>query len=197
MRLLAFGEFTLLIVGILAVIAGQFFGLAKGVQLGVFLIGLGIAVGGLEGIFTRRLCFRPSEDAYEDYAGAPSVIVGLMALLVGAGVIAGAYVLADGQWSATVHGLTRRPAPVLIAAGALLIGIGVLMMLNPRGRVGLAWTLLVRAPRAPLGFVLVAGGIAGIGLGVWEWLEPLAFDRFVRNLPQPPDWPRWAGGRRH
>ena len=191
MRLLAFGEFTLLIVGILAVIAGQFFGLAKGVQLGVFLIGLGIAVGGLEGIFTRRLCFRPSEDAYEDYAGAPSVIVGLMALLVGAAVIGAAYLLADGLWHSTVSDLMRRPAPLLGAAGLLLIGTGVLMTLNPSGRRGLAWTLLVRVPRSMLGVILVLGGLAAIGLGVWEVFEPYRYDRFVSDLPRHLRWPWW------
>ena len=60
------------------------------------------------------------------------------------------------------------------------------------GRRGLAWTLLVRIPRSLLGFVLVAGGLAGIGLGAWEWREPQAFDRFVRNLPQELDRsPQW------
>ncbi|MDH3438693.1 MAG: hypothetical protein OEN48_17150, partial [Betaproteobacteria bacterium] len=154
----------------------------------VFLIGAGIALGGLESVFTRRMCFRASDDMYEHYAGAPAMVVGLMALLIGTGLIATAYLLADGLWYSTMHYLTRRPAPVLIAAGLLLIGMGVLMMLNPRGRAGPAWTLLVRVPRSLLGFVLVVGGLAGIGLGAWEWLEPLAFDRFARNLPQTLDW---------
>jgi hypothetical protein len=69
------------------------------------------------------------------------------------------------------------------------------MMLNPRGRRGLAWTLLVRVPRSLLGFIVVVGGLAGIGLGVWEWLEPLAFDRFVGSLPQQLRWPLKMGAR--
>ncbi len=188
MRFLAFIEATAVIIGIIAVIAGQFFALPKGFQLGVFLIGAGIALGGLESVFTRRMCFRASDDNYEDYAGAPAMIVGLMALLIGTGLITTAYVLADGLWYSTVHYLTRRPAPVLIAAGLLLIGAGVLMMLNPRGRTGLAWALLVRVPRSLLGFILFVAGLAGIGLGVWEWLQPTAFDRFTRSLPQHFEW---------
>jgi len=156
----------------------------------VFLIGAGIALGGLESLATRRMCFRPSEDAYEAYAGALALIVGLMVLLVGAGTIAAAYLLADGQWHSTLNYLMRRPAPLLIAAGLLLIGIGVLMMLNPQGRRGTAWTLLVRVPRGLLGFVVVVGGLAGIALGAWEWLEPLAYDRFVAELPRSVRWPR-------
>ena len=191
MRLIAFIEYAAVIIGIIAMIAGQFFALPKGFHFGVFMTGAGIALGGIEAIVTRRMCFRPSEDAYEAYAGAPAMIVGMMALLVGTGVIATAYLLADGLWHTTVNYLTRRPAPVLIAAGLLLTGIGALMMLNPQGRRGLAWTLLVRVPRSLAGFVLVVGGLTGIGLGVWEWLDPQAFDGFVRKLPQTLDWPSW------
>jgi len=190
-RFLAFIEFTAVIIGIIAVIAGQFFALPKGFHLGVFLIGAGIALGGFESVVTRRMCFRSSEEMYETYAGVPAMIVGLMATLIGTALVATAYILTDGLWYSTVHYLTRRPAPVLIAAGLLIMGVGVLMMLNPRGRRGLAWTLLVRAPRSLLGVILVMAGFAGIGLGVWEWFEPLAFDRFTRSLPQHLDWRAW------
>jgi len=184
MRVLGFIQFAAVIIGIIAVIAGQFFALSKGVHLGVFLIGAGIALGGLESIFTRRMCFRGADDAAEAYAGAPALIVGLMALLIGTALVASAVMLSNGQWYSSVSYLTRRPAPALIAAGLLLVGIGVLMMLNPRGRRGTAWTLLIRVPRALLGCIVVVGGLAGMGLGVWEWFEPLAFDRFVATLPQ-------------
>jgi hypothetical protein len=78
---------------------------------------------------------------------------------------------------------------VLVAAGLLLVGVGALMTLNPQGRRGLVWTLLVHLPMSLAGFILVAGGLAGIALGAWEWLEPLAFDGFVRKLPRRLDWP--------
>jgi hypothetical protein len=183
-RLIAFIEYAAVVVGLIGAIAGQFFALPKGVYLGVFLIGAGFALGGLESLATRRMCFRPAEDAYEAYAGAPALIVGLMVLLVGAATIAAAYLLADGQWHSTLNYLTRRPAPLLAAGGLLLVGSGVLMMLNPQGRRGLAWTLLVRAPRGLLGLILVVGGLAGIGLGIWEWFDPIAYDRFVASLPR-------------
>lgn len=181
MRLIAFIEYAAVIVGILALVAGRFFDLPKGFQLGVFLVGAGIALGGAEAIATRRMAFRSSEDAYEAYAGAPALIVGLMALLVGAAIIGAAYLLADGTWHATVNHLTRRPAPVLAFAGLLLACIGILMMLNPHGRTGMAWTLLLYVPRVLVGIVLAAAGLAGIGLGAWEWLDPQAFDRFAAD----------------
>jgi len=190
-RFLSFFEYLAVFIGILAVIAGKFFALPKGVYLGIFLIGAGIALGGFESVWTRRMCFRNSEDTFETYAGAPALIVGLMALLVGGAVIASAYLLADGLWYSTLHYLTRRPAAVLIAAGLLLIGTGALMMLNPRGRQGLAWTIFVRIPRGTLGIVVIVAGLAGIVLGVWEWLQPLAFDRFTNSLPRTLDWHAW------
>lgn len=183
MRLLAFIEYAAVLIGVIAMVAGQFFALAKGFQFGVFMVGAGIALGGVEGIFSQRMPFRPADDAYEAYAGAPAIIVGLMALLVGAATIVSAYLLADGLWHGTLNYLARRPGPVLAAAGFLLGGTGVLMMLNPQGRRGWAWTLFAYLPRSLLGLVFIAAGLAGIALGVWEFLEPRAYDDFVRKLP--------------
>ncbi len=78
MRLLALIEYAAVVIGIIGMIAGRFFALHKGFEFGVFMAGAGIALGGIEALATRRMCFRPSEDAYEAYAGAPAVIVGLM-----------------------------------------------------------------------------------------------------------------------
>jgi hypothetical protein len=184
MRLLALLEYAWVVIGIIAVIAGQYFGLPKGVHLGLATMGVGIALGGLEGLFTRCMPFRGSDDAYEAYAGLPAMIVGLIALLIGVALIGSAYLLSDGQWHATVQYLKTRPAPVLMAAGILLMGIGTLMMLNPHGRRGLAWLLLLYLPRSLIGLALVAAGLAAIGLGAWEWIHPAAFDRFLRTLPK-------------
>jgi hypothetical protein len=183
-RLIAFIEWAALVIGIVAIVAGRFFALPQGFHLGVFLVGAGIVLGGLEALATHRMGFRLSEEAYEAYAGAPALIVGLMALLIGAAVIGAAYLLANGTWHAMLDYFARRPAPVLISAGLLLIAISMLMMLNPQGRTGVAWTILVRVPRSLAGLILLAAGLAGIGLGAWEALEPQAFDRFVARLPR-------------
>ena len=117
MRLIAFLEYAAVVIGVVAMIAGQLFALPKAFHLGVFLVGAGMVLGGIEALFTRRMAFRPADDAYENYAGAPAVIVGLMALVIGAGAIASAYLLDMAQWHATVHYLMRRPAPLLAVAG--------------------------------------------------------------------------------
>lgn len=183
MRLLAFFEWAAVIIGTLAILAGRFFDLPKGVTLGAFTLGAGFALAGFESLVTQRMCFRASDDAYEAYAGTPALIVGLMALAAGAAILWSGYLLSEGQWHATANYLMRRPAPVLAAAGFLLIAIGVLMMLNPRGRGGWAWRLFVYLPRSLLGLVIIAAGFAAIGLAAWEWFQPQAFDRFVAGLP--------------
>lgn len=194
MRLLAFLEYSAIVFGIVAIGAGRYYALSKGVHLGVFLIGAGIALGGLESIATRRMGFRFAGSGGEAWAGVPALIVGWMALAIGVTVIASAYLLDQGQWHRTVSYLTRRPGPVLGGGGLLAIGAGVLLMLNPRGRRGLWWTMFVRIPKWMLGLLLVAGGLAAVGLGVWEWFEPREYARFMddaRTQVDPRVFQRW------
>src|SRR5258705_5445623 len=112
MRLLSFFQYVALVVGCVGIVAGQFFGIAKAFNLGVFVVGAGFALAGIDSLVTRRMCFRPSDDVYENYAGTPAVIVRLMVLVVGAGMIGAAYLPDNEQWDATVGYLTRRPAPL-------------------------------------------------------------------------------------
>lgn len=184
MRLIALLEYAAVIIGIAGMIAGHFLLLPKFFYLGVFLCGAGFAFAGLVATFTRRMAFRPADDALEAYAGLPSLIVGLMALAAGVTAIGSAYLLDLGQWHATVNYLTRRPAPLLAAGGLFFIGLGILMLLNPQGHHRWAWRILVYVPRSTIGIVLIAAGVAGIGLGAWEWRDPKAFDDFVASLPQ-------------
>ena len=184
MRLLSFLEIVAIVIGSIGMIAGQFFGLAKGFNLGLFVAGAGFAVCGMDSLVTRRMVFRPSDDVYENYAGLPAIIVGLMVLTLGAAMIGAAYLLDNEQWHSTVHYLTRRPAPVIGVGGLFLVGIGVLMMLNPQGRSSWAWRLLVYFPRSLIGLVVIAAGLAVIGLGAWEWFQPDAFRAFIKTVPK-------------
>jgi hypothetical protein len=183
-RLIAFMEYAPVVIGIIGMIAGHFLSLPKFFHLGVFLIGAGFAFAGLMALFTRRMAFRPADDAFEAYAGLPALIVGLMALAVGAGAIWSAYLLDLGQWHATVSYLTRRPAPLLGVGGLLLIGLGILMLLNPQGHHSWSWRILVYAPRSAVGVIAIAAGAAGMVLGAWEWRDPEAFKAFGADLPR-------------
>lgn len=181
MRLLSFLEYVALVVGSIGMVAGQFFGLAKGFNLGLFVAGAGFAVAGIDSLVTRRMPFRPSDEVYESYANAPAVIVGLMVLVVGAAMIGAAYLLDNEQWRSTLNYLTRRPGPLFAVGGLFLVGVGILMMLNPQGRSGWAWRILIYFPRWLGGVAVVAAGVAVIGLGAWEWRQPQAAHAFIQS----------------
>lgn len=170
MNLLGFIELAALVIGVIAAIAGEFFGLHKGLHLGVFLIGAAFALGGLESLGTRRMCFRLSEDAGEAYAGTPAVAVGIVVLMIGAAAIAAAYLLSDGLFHSALARLSRRPAPALAAGGVLLACAGLFFM-TAMGIVGRLF-----------GALLLLAGIAGVALGAWEWTDPAAFDEFARKV---------------
>ena len=187
MRLIALLEYAAVIIGAIGTVAAQFFALPKGFSLGVFVVGAGCALAGIDALVTQRMCFRASDDAHEDYAGMPALIVGMMVLAIGAAMIASAYLLDNDQWHATVQHLIRRPAPLLAVAGLFVVGFGILMMLNPQGRSGWLWRILVYFPRSLLGLVVVAAGITVIGLGAWEWLEPQSSHAFMKTLPRKLD----------
>ena len=182
MRLIALLQYVALVAGSVGMLAGQFFGLAKFFNLGIFVAGAGFAVGGIDSLVTRRMVFRPSDEAYENYAGTPAVIVGLMVLVAGAGMIAAAYLLDNEQWHATVNYLTRRPAPLIAVGGLFLVGIGVLMLLNPQGRSSWVWRIFVYFPRLLVGVLVIAAGLGVVGLAAWDWFEPGAFTRASRQL---------------
>ncbi|MCW5603189.1 MAG: hypothetical protein KIT18_01365 [Burkholderiales bacterium] len=182
MRILTFLEYSAVLIGVIAMIAGGFFDIRDGLHLGIFLVGAGIALGGLESLATQRPGFALSERSRDVYLGLPSLVWGVMLLLAGTTVIWLAYVLNAGQWHVTVDALMRRPGPLLAGAGLFAICTGILFTLNPRGRRGAWWTLLVRMPKALFGFALVISGLAAVGLGAWEWLEPAAYAQFSKNL---------------
>jgi len=184
MRLLAFLQYAAIVIGSIGMLAAQFFGIAKGFNLGVFVAGAGFSLAGFDALATRRMPFRPSDDVYENYAGTPAVIVGLMVLAVGAAMIGAAYLLDTERWQSTLNYLMRRPAPLVAAGGLFLIGFGVLMLLNPQGRSSWVWRILVYFPRVLVGLVVIAAGLALIGIGAWEWFDSQAAHAFVRSLPK-------------
>lgn len=183
MRLLAFIQYAAVVIGIIAVAAGHFFGLPKGVYLGLATAGAGFALAGIDALISQRMAFRPADEPYEDYAGPPALILGAMALAVGAAAIASGYLLDQDRWHAIYSALMRRPAPLFAAGGLFLVGFGVLAMLNPQGRTSWLWRLLVYLPRSLAGVVLIAAGIAAIGLGGWEWVDTQGAHAFMKTLP--------------
>jgi hypothetical protein len=180
MRLLGFLEFVIVFIGVAGMAAANTYFLPKGIHLGLFLVGAGIALGGLESIFTRQMSFRVASLGTDRYAGGPALIWGWTLLIVGATLIGCAYLVEQGMWRTTVSYVMRRPGGLLALMGLVVAGIGALVVFNPRPH-GIVWTLLVRVPKTIVGIAIVIVGLAAVGLGIWETIDPPSFARVTRH----------------
>lgn len=181
MRLLTFLAYCGFIFGAVGIAAGRYFALPKGVYVGISLIGIGFLIGAFDALYNRQMSLRASNEASQAYAGTPAVVWGAMLLLIGGVIVVSAYMLDAGQWYAMLNRLKQRPGLLYVGGGFLAAGLGVLAFVNPHGRRVWWKTLLLRMPRVLMATILLIGGLAAIGLGVWEMLEPRGFARFSQG----------------
>ena len=182
MRLLTFLEYAAIVAGAIAIYAGQHFALAKGVHMGILLIGAGLAVGGIESLYSRRMSLRFSEDAAEGYSGFPALVWGTMLLLAGAALAGCAYLLDVGLWPRAEHLLKQNPAIVYFVAGLFLAGFSVLLFTDTNANRKLWQTLLLRVPRVIVAVIVLTCGIAVIGAGVWQIVDPPGYAQVERQV---------------
>jgi len=182
MRLLTFLEYAAIVVGAIAIYAGGHYALAKGVHLGILLIGAGLAVGGIESLYSRRMSLRFSEDAAEGYAGFPALVWGTMLLLAGAALIAYAYLLDVGVWLRAARLLKQNPGIVYVAAGLLLAGFSVLLLTDTNANRKLWQTLLLRVPRVIVALVALTCGIGAMASGAWQIADPQGYAQVERQV---------------
>ena len=195
MRVSAFIEYGLLGIGILGIAGGKVFGLPKGVELGIALAGLGFALAGLEAIISRQMSMRFSDYGWDDWMGVPSVIVGLMQLLIGLAVIGSAYALNYGQWTRLLNFLSDRPGPLLAGIGLLILGLGLVIIILADRYGGKLRFIFVGLPRITIGVVTLVFGFAILSAGAWEWFHHPSFERFADSTAQqlklPPPGQAW------
>ena len=182
MRLLTLLEYAAIVVGAIAIFAGQHFALAKGVHLGILLIGAGLAVGGIESLYSRRMSLRFSEDAAEGYSGFPALVWGTMLLLAGAGLIGCAYLLDTGIWPRADRLLKQNPGIVYVAASLLLLGFSVLLFADPGAQRNRWQKLLLRVPRVIVAVIVLTCGITVMGAGAWQIVDPPGYAQIERQL---------------
>jgi hypothetical protein len=182
MRLLTFLEYAAIVVGIIAIFAGQHFAMAKGVHLGILLIGAGFAVGGIESLYSRRMSLSFSEDVAEGYAGFPAIVWGMMLLLAGGALIGYAYLLDVGVWPRAAGFLKQYPEIMYVAAGLLLVGFSVLLFTDPDANRNLWQTLLLRVPRVIVAVVVLTCGVAAMASGAWQIADPQGFAQVERQV---------------
>jgi hypothetical protein len=182
MRLLTFLEYAAIVVGAIAIYAGGHYALAKGVHLGIFLIGVGLAVGGIESLYSRRMSLTFSEDVAEGYSGFPALVWGMMILLAGAALIGYASLLDVGAWPRAERLLKQNPAILYIVAGLFLAGFSVLLFTDTNANRKLWQTLLLRVPRVIVAVLLLMLGIAAIASGAWQMADPKGYADIERQV---------------
>jgi len=180
MRLSGFLQYGAILIGAIAMFAGQFFGAAQAFHLGLFLVGAGIGAGGLEAILTRRLSLRITAEGNAESDGAPAVLWGFLVLAVGAAIAGAAYLLDAGLGASAIRRIAGHPGPVLAALGVFSTGTGTLLVMDRRDRGAESWGRLVRVARICAGGGLALAGVTGLALGAWGWMNPPAFERLLR-----------------
>ena len=182
MRFLTFLEYGAILVGAIAIFAGQHFALANGTHLGIFLIGAGLAAAGIESLVSRRMSLRFSEDAAEGYSGFPALVWGTMLLLAGAAFIGYVILLDVALWPRAVRFLKQNPGVVYVIAGLFLAGFSVLLFTDTNANRKLWQTLLLRVPRVIVAVVVLACGIAVTGAGIWQIVDPPGYAQVERQV---------------
>ena len=180
MRLLTFLEYVAIVVGAIAILAGRHFALANGVHLGILLIGVALAAGGIESLYSRQMSLRFSEVA--GYDGFPALVWGMMLLLAGGALVAYAYLLDTGDWPRAAGLLKQYPGIVYAAAGLLLVGFSVLLFTDPGAHRNWWQTLLRRVPRVIVALVALICGITAMASGAWQIADPQGFAQVERQV---------------
>ena len=175
MRLLTFLEYAAIVAGAIAIFAGGHYALEKGVQLGILLMGVGLAAGGIESLVSRRMSLRFSEDAAEGYSGFPALVWGTMLLLVGAALIGYEYLIDNGLWPLAERLLKQYPGIVYLVAGLFLAGFSVLLFTDTNANRKLWQTLLLRVPRVIVAVLVLTLGIAALASGAWQIVDPQGY----------------------
>ncbi len=181
MRLLTFLEYAAIVIGAIGILASRHFDLAKGVHLGILLIGAGIATAGIESLYSRQMSLRSSEQAARGYDGFPAMVWGMMLLLAGGVLIGYAYLLDTGTWPRAAGLLKQYPGIVYAAAGLLLVGFSVLLFTDPGAHRKWWQTLLLRVPRVVVALVALTCGVAGMASGAWQIADPQGFAQVERQ----------------
>ncbi|HKQ22957.1 MAG TPA: hypothetical protein VJT81_00765 [Burkholderiales bacterium] len=182
MRLLTFLEYAAIVIGAIAIFAGGHYALAKGIHLGIFLIGAALAMGGIESLYSRRMSMRFSEDAAEGYSGFPALVWGTMLLLAGAAIIGYAYLLDVGHWPRAERLVKQNPAIVYIVGGLFLAGFSVLLFTDTNANRKLWQTLLLRVPRVIIAVLVLTFGIAAITAGAWQLVDPKGYAQLEQQV---------------
>ena len=167
--------------GMLLILIGEWLSMPILGSVGLVLLGLaGVAIG-WEAIITRQMKFGQRRHGnVETYTGIPAILQGvqfnlLCICLIGITIMVSRN--ADGR--AVFLQKIRRPGLPLIVFGALCLMQAVITLTGSHElRQGPRWIVIMNLAVSRLlpGIILVALGVGAIGLGLFEFVAPNAFD---------------------
>ena len=171
------------VLGLLLLIAANHFGLTVLIGPGLLLFAVGTAAAGLNAVVRRHVYDRNNETTRtQTFVGPAAVFVGLVLVLLALvfAVAGAAFVL--GQEDALVDLLLERPSPAFLVGGAVLGGAGAARVFGAREWRGSLMSFLGSLPERFSGVLLLAVGLALVGVGVLELLAPALFDEIFEGL---------------
>lgn len=150
--------------------------------LGGMLVAMGIeAILGREYRTARMDVHLPHGGPYT-FRGTAAVLKGAVFILLGISGLTAVLVRAAGREQAVLEHFLRRPGLALLGAGTLLISWGSARILG-----AVEWRAsfgdLVRSlPERYSGLLMVLLGLGAASVGLWESIDPTAFDRLMAGL---------------
>ena len=170
-----FIEYAAIITGAVCLLAGTQFVVLRDLHLGIYLIGTGLALAGIEALYSREMSLIFSGETAPRHSGFPAVVWGLMLLGVGGAMLGYAYLTGAGLWPRVQTTLAQYPGWNYLAAGFLMIGFSIQLFVDSGGARGLVRTFFFRVPRVMFAVVVLLGGIAVAAGGGWQLLDAQSF----------------------
>jgi hypothetical protein len=175
LRLLTFIEYAAIITGAVFLLAGTQFDVLRDSHLGIYLIGAGLALAGVEALYSREMSLLFSGETAPRHSGFPAVVWGLMLLCVGGAMIGYAYLTGAGLWPRVATTLAQYPGWNYLAVGLLMIGISIQLIVDSGGTRGWLRTFFFRVPRVVFAAAILLGGMAVAAGGAWQLLDAQSF----------------------
>jgi hypothetical protein len=173
-----FIEYAAIMTGAVCLLAGTQFDVLRDSHLGIYLIGIGLVLAGIEALYSREMSLLFSGDTAPRHSGFPAVVWGLMLLCVGGAMIGYAYLTGAGLWPRVETTLAQYPGWNYLAAGLLMIGFSIQLFVDSGSTRGWLRTVFLRVPRVVFAVVILLGGIAVAAGGAWQLLDAPGFAAF-------------------
>jgi len=175
-------ELSLIIGGIVLAGLGSQWTINILISLGVFLLGTGLLIGGINALLRPNFGFWHHDKINEWLRGVILWIWGVIWVLGGLWALLIALVILLGKGEIAQAYIFRHPGILILSIGIALLGKGITNMFEPMGDSSSIGEILQRLPSRIGGFLLVLLSIALIVLGLFETFTPIGFDALISSM---------------